>query len=386
MKNKNPHVVHIITRLDLGGAQKVCLLIFKNLQQSGQVNGASLIAGEGGGFADSVKDFENVYLLRNFKHAIGLKAVFYDLAAFFQMIFILRKLKKKYSNLIVHTHTPKAGVFGRFAAFFAGVKVRVHTIHGLSFNEFQPKPIQLVIKLVEKFAGFFTTHFICVSKADFEICKKIYPNFEKRSSIIYPAVDFANFAPTVKTNFDKATEGKNKITLGVVSCLKGLKNIQELLEIFAELDKKLNENFDLNLEIVGDGKFRVGYQEWITKEKLGNKIKLLGWREDVAVLMKNWDIFVLPSLKEGLPCSVVEARFAKLPVVSYEVGGVGEIIESGKNGFVAKLHDKEIFKQNLKKLIINKNLRKNFSQFEDNLEMFKDSFMFEKHTDLYNKL
>jgi len=73
-------------------------------------------------------------------------------------------------------------------------------------------------------------------------------------------------------------------------------------------------------------------KKWITQHNLTNEITLLGWQKDIAYHLKQWDAFVMSSLWEGLPCAIVEARLSKLPVVTYDVGGINEIIIHKKKG------------------------------------------------------
>ncbi len=395
---KHIHVVHIITQLDLGGAQRVCLLLLDGIKKEG--GSASLISGTQGELAlKAKKKFDSVFLLDSFRHKISLKNIFFEFKAVFDIWSLLRKLKKKHKQIIVHTHTPKAGVVGRFAAFFAGANKIVHTIHGLSFNKYQPWFLRSAIHVVEWSASLITTHFICVSEADLEICSRLYPRFLKKSSVIHPAVDWQSFTPAKKVgeigvegivfqkneNRVQRTE-KNRVILGCISCFKPLKNLFDLFVAFKEVNALVKDKIDFSLEVAGEGKMRIAYEEWIKKNNLQSKIKLLGWRHDTANLMQRWDVFTMSSLKEGLPCSVVEARFAKLPVVAYAVGGIPEIIEHEKNGLLAKSHDVKGFTKNLLRVVEDEEFRQKLAQNSDDLDSFKDDLMNKEHAKLYRSL
>lgn len=130
MKKKEIHVLYIITKLELGGAQKVCLSLFNELQKDHNV---WLLSGSEGTLVNQTKTHEQVILLDALKREVGLS----EITAFMQMIQAIKKIKNKYPNLIVHTHSTKAGYLGRWAAWFAGVKQRVHTVHGFGFHEHQ---------------------------------------------------------------------------------------------------------------------------------------------------------------------------------------------------------------------------------------------------------
>lgn len=137
MYDKKVNVLYIITKLELGGAQKVCLSLLNGVKKNGGF--AGLISGQYGSLVDEVKDLDSVFLLSEFEREIGFKNSFKEIILFLKLIRIIKKNKKNYPDLIVHTHSTKAGILGRWAAFFAGVKNRIHTVHGFAFHEHQNK-------------------------------------------------------------------------------------------------------------------------------------------------------------------------------------------------------------------------------------------------------
>ena len=179
-RKKEIYVLHIITRLDLGGAQKVCLALFKGLRNHGV--STELISGTGGELASLASSINGVQLLKEFRHPISPSGILTDLHCLIHMISIIRKLKKQHPRLIVHTHSTKAGIVGRWAAFFAGAKIRIHTIHGYALHQYQNKIYNSFIYIIELMASLVTNHFICVSSIDiisfvsicFIFCLKIF--------------------------------------------------------------------------------------------------------------------------------------------------------------------------------------------------------------------
>ena len=105
----------------------------------------------------------------------------------------MKKLKKQHPHLIVHTHSTKAGIIGRWAAFFAGIKKRIHTIHGYGFHAHQNKILWVSIYLIEFITSLITTHYVCVSSEDVKTGIKLFPHFSGKHSIIRAAVDWDQF-------------------------------------------------------------------------------------------------------------------------------------------------------------------------------------------------
>ena len=156
------HIVYILTKLELGGAQKVCLSLLQGVKNT--THSSSLITGDQGELLQEAKKYDNVFLLSSLKREVGITSLLSEIKTFFEIIKILKNLKKKYKTVIVHTHSTKAGILGRWAAFFAGIKKRVHTIHGYGFHDHQPKWQWNLIFSLEYITSLITTKFICVSE------------------------------------------------------------------------------------------------------------------------------------------------------------------------------------------------------------------------------
>lgn len=380
--NTSINVLYIITKLELGGAQKVCLSLFKGVKKTGGF--AGLISGNEGALVSHVKNLNSVYLLKNLKREIGFKYLIKDIKVFFELIKIIKKHKKRYSNLIIHTHSTKAGILGRWAAFFSGVKQRVHTIHGFGFHEYQNKFAWIFNYLMEFITSFITTHYICVSKNDVNIGNRLLPNFKNKNSIIRAAVEYDKFYIPAK-NLNNFTDGK--FILGTISCFKPQKNLIDLLKAYKKVidELKLKSN-EVLLQIIGDGVLRTEFESWILKNHLNNFVEFLGWQNDVVPWMKTWNLFVMSSLWEGLPCSVVEARLSRLPVIAYKISGIPEIIFDNKNGFLVEPGDWLSLAKNIKFLLLNKKNILRLSNYNDQLLNFREDFMMKNHINLYKEL
>ena len=379
MKKKDIHIVYIITKLELGGAQKVCLSLFKGLQQAGC--STKLISSKQGVLVDKVCNSPNAILLPLMTARVSFWHIHKELYNFIQLVQRLRALKKKHPRLIVHTHSTKAGILGRWAAFFAGIKTRVHTIHGYAFHDHQSRIVWFIIYIVELLASFITTHFVCVSACDVKTGIPLFPYFVKKHSIIRAAVDSKQFyIPACAVTMPSS---KKQFIFGTVSCFKPQKNLFDLLKAFERVS--LNEP-RARLEIVGDGVLRSHIELWIKKHNLGEVITLHGWQSSVAPIMKTWHAFVLSSLWEGLPCAVVEARLFRLPVISYETGGIYEVITDQENGLLYKQGNWEGLAEGMQRFMQERDFYQKCQQYQDELDDFETTNMIQEHILLYQRL
>jgi len=376
--NVKPHILYVLTKLELGGAQKVCLTLLKNLSN------CSLISGSEGVLIDEVKKHESVFLLDSFKREVSLLSIFSEFKTFFRMISRMRYLKKQHPNLIVHTHSTKAGLIGRWSAFFSGIKKRVHTIHGFGFHNHQNKIFWIINLILEFVTSLITTHYVCVSEDDRKTGIKFFPRFKNKSSVIRAAVDYEKFHVATKLENSK----NKKFVIGTTSCLKPQKNILDLLKAFKLFIEKLNleERKNVRLQIIGDGIQRKMVEEWISENNLQSKIDLLGWQNNVSKFMKSWDAFAMSSLWEGLPCAIVEARLSKLPVIAYNINGIPEVIKNGKNGFLAEPGNWKSLSQKMEILFHNRDLLENLKEYPDGLREFSNKAMIDQHSNLYQLL
>jgi len=293
----------------------------------------------------------------------------------------IKIFKKKYPNLIVHTHSTKAGITGRWAAFFAGVKNRVHTVHGYAFHAHQSKYVWFAIYLAELVTSFITTHFVCVSSQDVKTGIKLFPRFTQKHSIIRAAIDTQQFMPAkLATAFPIENQ---TFIFGTVACFKKQKNLFDLLQAFALVHKKQP---NARLELIGDGSLRPSIEQWIAHRKLSSVITLHGWQNQVAPIMLNWHAFVLSSLWEGLPCAIIEARLLKLPVLSYNTGGIHDVIFPGENGFLYAQGQWQQLADGMLSLTHDQPLYNKLQQYCDNLKDFDTQHMVDEHIELYKEL
>ncbi|MDR2437560.1 MAG: glycosyltransferase family 4 protein [Endomicrobium sp.] len=319
-------ICYIITKLELGGAQKTALHIAENINKN--IFESFVIAGKGGILYDEAEKKIKLYCIKDFVRNISPLR---DLKSLFKIYSILKTEKPD----IVHTHSSKAGIIGRIAARLAGVKIIIHTIHGYGFNETQKLFIKMFYIFLEKICALFSDKLIVVTKED--IKKGVYYKIAKENKfvLIRAGIDTAFYksfiqSPNFRQTLGIGTNIKIIITIGP---FKPQKNLKDFIKAASSVVSRFK---DIMFLIVGDGPQRKELEILIEKSNLKNKILMLGWRTDIAEILKASDIFVLTSLWEGLPCSIIEAMCCAKPVVANSVDGVKEIVVDGKTGFLVE--------------------------------------------------
>lgn len=370
---KHNVVVYIITKLELGGAQKVCLSLYQNNYVDFDT---ILIAGSEGPLVKHVHANQNVIFLPTLKRELTFTGIWNEIKTIYFLIKTLRSLKKQYQTVIVHTHSTKAGIIGRWAAFFARIPQRVHTVHGFSFHQHQSWVMWLFNYGCELVTTFITTQYICVSSTDVTTGIRLFPLFKRKAQIIRAAVNTIQFIPAQRVTTDT-------FVFGTISCFKPQKNVFDLLEAFKIVHRQLPET---QLEIIGDGAQRTAIEAWIMHNNLHQSITLHGWQEDVANCMKHWHTFVLSSLWEGLPCAIIEARLMKLPVIAYNTGGISDVIHHYHNGILVPQKSIAELAQAMVQVALNTDLYHSLQNATTNLDDFTLQSMIENHQQMYKQL
>ncbi len=383
-------VVYIITKLELGGAQKVCLALFNGVESPEYQT--HLISGAEGALAAKIKNHPYAHLTPTMVREVSIFGIMTEIKNFFSLIQHLRTLKKEYAHVIVHTHSTKAGIVGRWAAFFAGIKNTIHTVHGFAFHKFQSWFKWTALYIPELITSFITKKFIFVSQADAQTAARLFPGIKNKNVLIRAAIDDTHFIATQKEMSNKAgapKEHTHPFIIGTISCFKPQKNLLDLLKAF---EHAYRQDSNIRLEVIGDGQQRPALEAFIAHHKLEKVITLHGWQLDVAPIMKKWHIFALSSLWEGLPCAIIEARLLKLPIISYRIGGISDVIHHGVNGLLydatnsaSKHTNWQKLAQGILMLAHDATLYATLAQHPDNLQHFTRDDMIKKHKELYEQ-
>ena len=347
-------VLHIITELALGGAQKNAFLICKELSACGV--DVHLAAAPRGGLYSEVCAEKNI-------KTFFLPELCREISPLNDLICVLKIYRyiKKHRIDIVHTHSSKAGIIGRRAAALSGVKSVVHSIHGWSFHDHCGRFRKILYVLLERFSARSTGAFIAVSRAD--IAKGLAHGIGKpgQYAFIPYGIDPSGIEKAKQEGYKKEDFGirPDQVTIGMIACFKPQKNHALLISAAADIVRSFPS---VRFVLVGDGVLRAEICRQIEKEGLRENFLLLGWRQDVYKLMPIFDIIVLTSLWEGLPIALLEAMAFAKPIVAADADGIKEIITEGSNGFLVPKNDSEEFCRKLSRLIGSAGLRESMGR------------------------
>ena len=340
-------VLHIITRLIRGGAEQNTLLTVRGLERLGY--DVSLAAGPSDEWEGNIEeDVRQAGVKLRLLHNLGREvSTWNDLLTLLKLYFYIKKERFD----IVHTHVSKAGILGRWAAKLAGVPIIVHTTHGNIFHGY--------------FNSFFTKFFILLQKLTALITDKMITLTELEQkqwleqgigkSILYTAIgdgiDLKRFnpenvsSPTTEAVFRQMSRSEvrknlglsvNDFVIGTVARIVPIKGHEYLIRSASDVIKEIPRAKFL---IVGDGPLRKEMEKLAVLLGLAGQVIFLGVRKDVPELLSIMDLFVLPSLNEGMGMSLVEAMAMGLPVIATRVGGVPEVVTGGKTGILVPARD-----------------------------------------------
>lgn len=238
----------------------------------------------------------------------------------------LKKVLKEENYEIVHSHINTLSVFSLFAAKCAGVQVRI--AHSHSTTNKKEKKKNLIKQALRPFSKLFATDYMCCSELS---GRWLFGNNEYDKGNVYllnNAIEVEKFKYNEQARKNKRKELNIKddtIVIGHVGRFVEQKNHRFLIDIFNEVHKQNNNSI---LLLVGQGPLIDEMKEKVKKLKLENSVKFLGQRNDVNELYQAMDLFLFPSLYEGLGMAVIEAQYANLPcVVSTEVPYIAKINE-----------------------------------------------------------
>lgn len=347
-------ILYLITKSNWGGAQKYVFDMavysknkgFNVLMASG---GTGKKGSSGGRLWGSISQAGiKTHFLKNLERDIN---IFSDISAFFEILSLIKKERPD----ILHLNSAKVSLPGAVAGRILGVRKIIFTVHGWPYKE----DINILSKLFRWILSWVTamtsTDIIAVSNDDFIRGQKM-PGISKKIFLIRNGIEEIDFIERNQAKEDVLKKIKfpvDKNTLWIVDNAELHKNkgLDTLIMAFSKI------KMDSLLFLISDGEERKNLERLVKNLRLEKKVIFLGFIPDAKKYLHAFDIFALPSRKEGLPYTLLEAGMASLPVVSTRVGGIPEVVTHEKSGLLVDSGDINNLNLSLTKLIKDSSLR-----------------------------
>ena len=322
-------IVHVITRLILGGAQENTILTCEGLARRGHE--VTLITGpplgpEGQLLDRAVGGGYRVIVMESMRREIHPLR---DRESYRALIRHLRDLAPD----VMHSHSSKAGILARRAAVRAKVPIIVHTVHGLPYHPYAPWWLNRLYITLERQAARQSDAIISVADAMTLQALDAGVGRPEQYTTIYSGMETESFlcrppgADAFRASLKLPPEA---VLVTQVSRLAELKGHEYLIEAAQRVDKRIH------FCLVGDGALREEIQAHIAEAGVGDRFHLTGLLDpvDIPAVMHATDILVHCSLREGLARTLPQAMLAGKPVVSFDVDGAAEVVLDGQTGFL----------------------------------------------------
>jgi glycosyltransferase involved in cell wall biosynthesis len=376
-------IVHVIARLNVGGAALSVLELAAGQQADGHdvlVVAGAIPPGEASmeGVAEEL-GVPNLHL-PELTRELSARS---DAAA----IWRLRSLLGRRRPDVLHTHTSKAGATGRLAALLAGSPrpVRVHTFHGHVLSGYFDPRRERAFRLVERGLAHATDGIVAVSEqVRDDLLRFGVAPAAKITVVQYGFALDRRVAPATAARASKRAElgaGERDFVIGWAGRLAEIKRPADLVRVAAQVPASL-------LVLAGDGDLRGEVERLAVEQGIRDRVRILGYVEDMGAWYGAFDAFLLTSANEGAPVVAIEALAAGIPVVATDAGGTKNVVDDGESGFLTAIGDIDALAERLRRLECNPELRARLGTngAERMRERFSTRRMVDEVAALYDRL
>ncbi|MCI5108908.1 MAG: glycosyltransferase family 4 protein [Candidatus Pacebacteria bacterium] len=339
-------IVYMITKSNWGGAQKYVYDLAKSIDKNEY---DVMVAFGGSGALKQKLSGERGIRTIQIESLDRDISIFKDIVAFIDILTLLIREKPD----IIHLNSSKMGLLGSLAGKITRVNKRIFTVHGWSFNEKISGVKKFIIKSMSKFTTRCSTDIIVLSETE----KEQTEDFTKKVHLIPNGIDLHTKFLSKDESLSKLNLDKRHRYIGVIAELHRNKALDVLISAFSNIEEK-----SLHLVIIGSGEEKESLQKLVDHSALSSKVHFLGHIDNASECIKAFEIFVLPSRKEGLPYTLLEAGLSKTPVISTTVGGIRSIIPNDGLGFLVKPESSEGLRDKIEILLGNEKLRKDMAE------------------------
>ncbi|GAC18539.1 TIGR03088 family PEP-CTERM/XrtA system glycosyltransferase [Paraglaciecola arctica] len=364
MSQNSLHIAHVVHRFDTGGLENGVVNLINSLGSEEYTHSIVTLKGHSTDFAARIKT-------ANVKFYDLAKKDGNDLSIFWRMNQLLKQLKPD----ILHTRNT-ATLELQLVGWWRRVKLRIHGEHGWDVNDMHGQ--NLTYRKLRKLLKPFIHQYIALSKEARDYLLDIIKVKPERLNHICNGVDKSKFSPK------KDITRTSPFVIGCVGRLEDVKNHVLLAEAFVIASKQTQGKVDIQLQLIGEGSCRDKVESILTANDCIKASWLAGNRNDVAALMTEFDIFVLPSLAEGISNTILEAMACGLPVIATNVGGNAELVQHDHSGYVVNVSDPQEMAERILDYVGQPELKMQHGQ--NGRALVEQKFSIQVMTSAYNNL
>lgn len=360
-------IAHLILQLDIGGLERVMLNTIKRMQETNEEYEHVIVS------LTDANDFSQQGLLKPVEIHCMHKKPGNDWGLHLRLFKLFRQLNID----VLHSYNLSTIEY-QFVAMLAGVKGRVHAEHGRDIGD--PQGLNKKHNFLRKLISNFIHRYIAVSDELYQWLKTTVGIKDNKVTLITNGINTDLF------NLPKSSSDQVRfINVARLSPIKDHENLLQACEILSN-NSGLNANWQLT--IVGDGPLKEQLHQSMQAKGLGEKVTFLGARNDIAQLISQSDVFVLSSIAEGIPMTILEAMSGSTPVISTAVGGIPQVITPDVDGYLVENKNAAQLAQAMRNYIENDDLKTTHGKAarEKVLTKFDEKNMVDAYLDCYQQI
>lgn len=347
-------ILYIITKSNWGGAQRNIYDLATAMKQRGHDVHVAL-GGKDVLLEKLMEASVHVHSIDGMGRDINLTG---DIKSLFEIWRIISRIKPD----CVHVHSPKASGLGALCARLLGVRKIIYTVHGWAFNEERPLIQKSLIALFSWLTILLSHRVVNLSEQEY-LQTIMFPGGKTRATIvplgINPTIMYSKVGAKEKLREMSGTDVTKKFVIGTIGELHNNKGYDFALLALKDI---VQSHPEVMYYVIGSGEKRAAIENKVKEYGLQDHVRLLGFVPNAAEYVKGFDLFLLTSVKEGLPYVLFEVGLAGVPCVSTNVGGIPSIIEDMKSGILIQAKKVQEIVQAVDFMIRHPKIRKEYGE------------------------
>lgn len=370
-------VLHI-TQGTIGGTLEYIKLFFDNIDR--EIYEVCLICPTYGPMKKDIEDMGITVYPVEMSREINIRN---DLKSFLE----INKLIKLIKPDIVHLHSSKAGIIGKFSSYFNKIPC-VYNAHGWSFSMNISEKKKKIYAFIEKKTSIFCNAIVNISDNEYKMARDYKIADDKKMITIHNGIDIQKYKHKNYCKEEVLKElniPKDSFIVGMVARITEQKDPLKFVELAKVICNKVDNAYFV---LVGEGELRQNVESLIQQYQLEDKIKITGWVNDVNKYIHVFDVGILTSRWEGFGLVIAEYMRASKPIIASNVGGIPELIQDSYNGVLVDVDDLDKFTKSILAFYKDEKLREKYINNSKHVleHKFNINKVIEKHDELYKKV